>query len=53
MWTELPHPWGLAWEQLPTILEQLNRRQAHALHISADGVVIYPRLLIPNEAYLF
>lgn len=48
-WTDLPHPWGLAWQNAEAILEQLNRRQAQALQISADGEVLYPRLLIPTR----
>lgn len=51
-WIDLPHPWILAWENIEAILEQFNRRQAHALCVTVDDVEVYPRLLIPDWAAL-
>lgn len=50
--TDLAKPWGLAWQNAGAILERLDHHQAHALRISADGVEVYTRLLIPKQADL-
>ncbi|MDX2004892.1 MAG: hypothetical protein SFU83_06405 [Meiothermus sp.] len=50
--TKPSRAWLLAHRYAERVLDPYNRLKANAIHITADGVEVYPRLLIPSTADL-